>query len=72
MSGIGDALKALRTVLLMQDDVRVLKETARAQSERFAKLAEAHGDLRDRVSRLEGMIEGAVMAGGRDVPRIER
>lgn len=62
MSAIGDALKALRTVLLMQDDVRMLKETVSAQSERLLRLAEAHGALRDRVSRLEGMIEGAAMA----------
>ena len=62
MSAIGDALKALRTVLMMQEDVRVLKESARAQSERLASLAEAHGALRERVSRLEGVIEGASMA----------
>ena len=62
MSGIGDALKALRTVLLLQEDVRLLKDTAKAQSERLSRLAEAHGELRDRVSRLEGVIEGAAMA----------
>ena len=61
MSSIGDALKALRTVLLMQEDLRVLKEAVGAQSERLARLAEAHGELRDRVSRLEGVIEGAAM-----------
>lgn len=62
MSAIGDALKALRAVLSMQDDVRVLKEAVGAQSERLMRLAEAHGALRDRVSRLEGVIEGAAMA----------
>ena len=62
MSAIGDALKALRSVLLLQEEVRMLKDSAQAQSERLARLAEAHGDLRDRVSRLEGLIEGAVMA----------
>ena len=62
MSAIGDALKALRTVLLLQDDVRILKQTAVAQGQHLARLAEAHADLRDRVSRLEGMIEGAAMA----------
>jgi hypothetical protein len=65
VSTIGEALKALRTVLLMQDDVRFLKEAATAQSDRLSRLAEAHGDLRDRVSRLEGMIEGAAMAAAR-------
>jgi hypothetical protein len=62
VSAIGDALKALRTVLMMQEDVRLLKETVNSQSERLARLAEAHGALRDRVSRLEGVIEGAAIA----------
>ena len=62
MSGFGDALKALRTVLLMQEDIRQLRETAKSQSETVTRLAEAHGELRDRVSRLEGVIEGAAMA----------
>jgi len=71
MSAIGEALKALRTVLMMQEDVRVLKQTAADQSERLAQLAEAHGHLRDRVARLEGFIEGAAMASGNRRPRIE-
>jgi FtsZ-binding cell division protein ZapB len=62
VSGFGDALKALRTVLLMQEDIRQLKEAAKSQSETMARLAEAHGELRARVSRLEGVIEGAAMA----------
>ncbi|MCU6454475.1 hypothetical protein LPN01_10345 [Sphingomonas sp. A2-49] len=62
MSGIGDALQALRTVLLMQEDIKQLKDAAKSQSESLARLAEAHGALRDRVSRLEGVIEGAAMA----------
>lgn len=62
MSAIGDALQALRTVLMVQEDIRELKDMAKAQSERLSRLAEAHGELRDRVSRLEGVIEGAAMA----------
>lgn len=62
MSSIGDALQALRTVLLMQEDIKQLKDSAKSQGENLARLAEAHGALRDRVSRLEGMIEGAAMA----------
>lgn len=53
---------AIRAVLLLQDDTKSLKESARAQGERLTKLAEAHGALRDRVSRIEGMIEGVGMA----------
>lgn len=73
MSGFADAVKALRTVLMMQEDVRILKETAKAQSERLARLAEAHGELRDRVSRLEGVIEGVALSARRapGPPRIE-
>ena len=62
MTAIADAVKALRTVLSMQDDIRALKDAASAQSDRLSRLAEAHGELRDRVSRLEGVIEGAAMA----------
>ena len=62
MSAIGDALKALRTVLMLQEDVRLLKQAAVMQGEQLARLAGAHADLRDRVSRLEGMIEGAAIA----------
>jgi len=63
MTFIGDTVKGIRNVLLLQEDIRRLKESAASQGERLATLAEAHGDLRDRVSRLEGMIEGVAMAG---------
>lgn len=62
MALVGDTVKAIRSVLLLQEDVRQLKEMAVGQGGRLAALAEAHADLRDRVSRLEGMIEGAAMA----------
>lgn len=72
MSAIGDALKALKNVLLLQQDVRQLKEAGVAQAERVTRLAEAHMALRERVSRLEGVIEGAAMASRRSgPPRIE-
>ncbi len=64
MSLAGDTLKALRSVLLLQEDVRSLKEAAQAQSDRIMRLAEAHADLRDRVSRLEGLLEGAALVSG--------
>lgn len=72
MSAVGDALKALRNVLLLQEDVRRLKDGAITQGEQLARIAEAHANLRDRVSRIEGIIEGAAMAAGRAAaPRIE-
>lgn len=72
MSTMGDALKAFQSVLLMREDIRSLKDAAKAQSDRMTQLAEAHAALRDRVSRLEGIIEGAAMAAARSAPpRIE-
>ncbi len=62
MSFVGDTVKAVRNVLLLQEDVKQLKEIAGKQSDRLSRLAEAHAELRDRVSRLEGIIEGAAMA----------
>ena len=62
MSFFGDTMKAIRNVLLLQENVRQLKEMAATQGSRLAALAVAHADLRDRVSRLEGVIEGAAMA----------
>ena len=62
MSFVADTVKAIRNVLLLQEDVKQLKETAAKQSDRLSRLAEAHAALRDRVSRLEGVIEGAAMA----------
>jgi len=71
MSGLGDALKALQTVLLLREEVRLLKEASQTQSVRLTQLAEAHAALRDRVSRLEGFLEGAAAAARAQSPRIE-
>lgn len=72
MSAVGDALKALRTVLLLQEDVKALKDAVQSQGERVTRLAEAHGDLRDRVSTIEGYLRGrSESAAMPDVPRIE-
>ena len=62
MSTIGAALGALRAVLLLQDKVAQLASTVEAQSGRLQRLSDAHAGLRDRVSRLEGVLEGAAMA----------
>ena len=72
MSFVGDTIKAIRNVLLLQEDVKHLRDSARVQSDRLIALAEAHALLRDRVSRIEGIIEGAAMASGAGAqPRIE-
>ncbi|NJR78090.1 hypothetical protein [Sphingomonas corticis] len=62
MSSLADTIKAVRTVLLLQDKLAELTRTVEHQGARLSQLANAHSDLRDRVSRLEGVIEGAAMA----------
>jgi hypothetical protein len=62
MSFVGDTLAGLRRILLLEDDTRRLKDKVSEHAERLVALAEAHAVLRDRVSRLEGVIEGAAMA----------
>jgi hypothetical protein len=52
----GDAIRALRQVILLDERVR-------NSSADLARLAQEIADLRDRVSRLEGML--ASMAGAR-------
>lgn len=70
MSGFGDALRAVQAVLMLREEVRLLKEASQAQSARLTQLADAHAALRDRVARLEGFIEGAAAARAQP-PRIE-
>ena len=62
MSTISDTLKAIRAVLLLQDKVAQLTQTVESQGSRLNRLADAHADLRDRVSRLEGFLDGATAA----------
>lgn len=71
MSGVGDALSAVQSVLLLREEVRLLNEASQAQSSRLTQLAEAHAALRDRVSRLEGFLEGAAAGARAQQPRIE-
>ena len=53
----GDAIRALRQVILLDERVRI-------SSADLARMAQEIADLRDRVSRLEGML-AASMAGAR-------
>lgn len=58
MSLYGDAIRALRQVILLDERVR-------NSSLDLARISEELADLRDRVSRLEGML-AASMAPARD------
>ena len=69
MSASGRALGFLKTILTIKEQLDALGRDMAALNMRLSRLAEAHGDLRDRVSRLEGIIEGAAMAMRQ--PRIE-
>jgi hypothetical protein len=65
------AFGVFKTILTLKDQLDGLDRDVAQLNGRLVGLAGAHGDLRDRVSRLEGMIEGAAMAAGRQQRRIE-
>ncbi|MBW6524712.1 hypothetical protein KZ810_14505 [Sphingomonas sp. RHCKR47] len=62
MSAGERALNAIKTIFTLKEQVDGLGRDIVAMNTRVSRLAEAHGELRDRVSRLEGIIEGAAMA----------
>jgi archaellum component FlaC len=62
VSVFGDAMKAIREVLLMQARMDQFDERVTRMSGDLDGLADLCADLRDRVSRLEGIIEGVGMA----------
>ena len=53
MSIYGDAIRALRQVILLEERVRTATRD-------IQRLSNGTSDLRDRVSRLEGMLSGGV------------
>ncbi len=62
MSAIGDALAAIRQVILMQQRMDQLDGRITQLVADVDGLTDALSNMRDRVSRLEGIIEGAAMA----------
>ncbi len=65
MSSIGDAFNALRQVILIQSRLDQLDSRMSRMATDLAGMTEALAVVRDRVSRLEGVIEGAAMANAR-------
>ena len=61
MSITDRAVGFVRTMFTVKEQLDALGRDVSAMSGRLTRLAEAHGDLRDRVSRLEGIIEGAAL-----------
>ena len=62
MSAGERAFGVFKTILTLKDQLDGLDRDVAQLGGRLAGLAGAHGDLRDRVSRLEGVIEGVAMA----------
>lgn len=73
MSALGDAFNALKQVVLMQDRLVQLDGRVTALVADVDGLTDALADTRDRVSRLEGFIEGVGAAArqGGGSPRLE-
>lgn len=62
MSMFGDAVGAIRQVILMQARIDMLDQRMSEMASDIDGLTDALINVRDRVSRLEGVIEGAAMA----------
>ena len=62
MSVFGDAVGAIKQVILMQTRIDQLDQRMSGMVADVDGLTDVLADLRDRVSRLEGVIEGAAMA----------
>ncbi len=62
MSMFGDAVTAIRQVILMQSRIDQLDQRMGSMASDMEGLTDALANVRDRVSRLEGIIEGAAMA----------
>ena len=71
MSTVSDMLKGLRQVLLMEANIARLERSVDSLGGDVDGLAECLSALRDRVSRLEGFIEGAA-AVSQTQPRLPR
>jgi hypothetical protein len=71
MSTFGDIFGAMRQVILTQARLDQLDVRMTRMAGDIDGLADGISSLRDRISRLEGIIEGAAMAAGRQQRRIE-
>lgn len=62
MSVFGDAVSAIKEVIVMQSRMDGLDKRIAGMAADMEGLTDALMNVRDRVSRLEGVIEGAAMA----------
>lgn len=63
------AFNLLKSMMLMTERFDMLDARIKVVSSDQAALAQSHAELAQRVARLEGFIEGAVAATGRE-PRL--
>ncbi|WP_375420076.1 hypothetical protein [uncultured Sphingomonas sp.] len=71
MSAGEKAFGLIKTVFTVKDQIEAMGRDITALGERVTRLTESHVSLRERVSRIEGLIEGAAMARNTLPPRIE-
>ncbi|WP_353203908.1 hypothetical protein [Sphingomonas sp.] len=72
MSTGNKVFEALKAVLTLKDQLDNLGKDLGNLNARLTRLAEAHGDLRDRVSGIEGYLRGrSESTPPPSVPRIE-
>jgi ubiquinone biosynthesis protein UbiJ len=74
MSFASDMSRAIRDILLYRERMNETRANMAAMAADVAELAKAHAALSDRVSRIEGFIEGATAAtaGGRGPRRLPK
>jgi hypothetical protein len=72
VSGSEKTFSFIRTILTYQERLEGLDTKLKGLSDDLARLATSHGNLRDRVSRLEGVIEGVGMANSASQPKLPR
>ena len=69
MSAFADALSAVRQVVLLHSRVETMDQRISALAGDVEGLTDVVSALRDRVSRLEGFIEGAAAVSRPRLPR---
>ena len=69
MSALSDALRGIKQVLLLQDQVQRLEQLTERQGQEIGKLADDLVGVDRRVLRIETMIEMSGRSGGQ--PRID-
>ena len=72
MSTLGDALKALKTVLLIEENVSRLQQDVGSLSDEVRRIRDYSGEIDKRVVRIETMIEMTARTPSQPrIPRIE-